>query len=393
MPRPCSSSSVGDLLLRGGELAPRAPWPRSPRREPAAGPRAGRRRAAGGRSSKSTTNACSPDSGRRHREHDQVAGPAGADPVDRDALPAHRGGRLARLRQRQAQRGGEAGARHPEELALGLPGRRLEEGAGSPAELEHLQAVVDDDAGRAVPGQDHAVGAPGQGAVGPRRRGRHGLARGAAPGTAPARGARRKRARPGPAQEEPAVLARRGEPPRHAGGALRAAEEEVAGLVEAVVGRGQHAPLERLAEVDEDVPAAQQVQPGERGIARDVVPDEDAQLANGRADAPAALGPDEEALQPLLSQPAHRGVRVEPGARDLEGLLARGPSRRSGPGGAGSRRRGARRGRWPASRPPRRWRTPPPRRGWARPGPCAAGSPGRRSASARRSSLRPGRTR
>ena len=92
--------------------------------------------------------------GRLHREHDEVAGPAGAVPVDRDALLAHRGGRLACLRERDAQRGGEAGARHLEELALGLARRRLEVRTGPPAELDHLQVLVDDDAGRAVARQD-----------------------------------------------------------------------------------------------------------------------------------------------------------------------------------------------------------------------------------------------
>ena len=40
------------------------------------------------------------------------------------------------------------------------------------------------------------------------------------------------------------------------------------------------------------------------------------------ADAPAPLGPDEEALQALLPEPAHRSVRIEPCPRNLEGLLA-----------------------------------------------------------------------
>ena len=258
---------------------------------------------------------------RLHREHDQVAGPAAAGAIDGHALPPHRGGRLARLSERQAQRGGEAGAGHLEELALGLPRRRLEVGAGSPAELEHLQAVVDDHTGRAVVRQHGAVGDPGQGAIGPRRRAVR-IGWQARERERPRARREPEVARAGPAQEEPAILARRGEPPRHAGGALRAAEEEVTGLVEAVVGRGQHAPLQRLAEVDEDVPAAQQVELGEWRVARDIVPDEDAQLAHGRADAPAALGSREEALQPILPQPVHRDVGVEPRARRLDGLLA-----------------------------------------------------------------------
>ena len=159
-----------DVLLGGGELllerlAGRRvePGALAPGRAP---PGAG---SGGGRSSKSTTNARSLPVGRLHREDDEVAGLAGGVPVDRDALPAHRGGRLARLGEREAQRCGEAGARHLEELALRLAIRRLEVGTGPSAELEHLQPVVDDHARRPVPGQDHVVDLARQGAVGPRR--------------------------------------------------------------------------------------------------------------------------------------------------------------------------------------------------------------------------------
>ena len=75
------------------------------------------------------------------------------------------------------------------------------------------------------------------------------------------------------------------------GDVLGAAEQQKARLVQAVVKRRQHALLQRLIEVDEDVAAAHQVQLRERRIAREVVPHEDAQVAHGLVDAVAASRP------------------------------------------------------------------------------------------------------
>ena len=69
----------------------------------------------------------------------------------------------------------------------------------------------------------------------------------------------------------------------------RAAEEQEAGLVQAVVEGRQDPLLQRLVEVDEDVAAAHQIQLGERRVAGQVVPDEDAQIAHRLADSVPAL--------------------------------------------------------------------------------------------------------
>ena len=75
-------------------------------------------------------------------------------------------------------------------------------------------------------------------------------------------------------------------------------------------------------EVDEDVAAAHEVELGERRIARQVVADEDAQLAHGLADAVAAIDLGEEAPPPLVADVAQRAVGVDAGARLLDRLLA-----------------------------------------------------------------------
>jgi len=66
-------------------------------------------------------------------------------------------------------------------------------------------------------------------------------------------------------------------------------EEEEPRLVQGVVNAGEDSLLKRLAEVDQDVATAHQIHLREGRIAREIVPDEDAQLAHVLLDAIAAL--------------------------------------------------------------------------------------------------------
>ena len=179
VPRPCSSSSADTCSFVEASSSSSARRADASNRDARPRDRALGAGTAEGCSSKSTTNACSSSSaaftGSTTRSQVRPA------PAPSMATPflLHRGGRLACLSQREAQRYGEAGARHLEELALGLARRWLEVGTGSPAELEHLQALVDDHAGRAVARQHCAVGAAAPGRRPPSPAGRPGWTAGA----------------------------------------------------------------------------------------------------------------------------------------------------------------------------------------------------------------------
>ncbi len=120
--------------------------------------------------------------------------------------------------------------------------------------------------------------------------------------------------------------------------------------------------LNRPIQVDQEVAAGDQIEVRERRIADDVVRGEQHQLAQ-LTPYPVAPGlAHEEALQALLREIGDVGVRIE-------GLSCarRSPARRDRwrtpvSAAARGRPRSARRAAWQSNRPPRRWRTPEPRR-------------------------------
>lgn len=255
------------------------------------------------------------------RQHLQVHGAdlvAGPDPQplppDRDGLGRGPLERLVEVRR-------EPLARHPQHVRLRLAGRRLEVGARAPAELHDLQPVVDEHAHRRVARQQEVVGLPLR------------LARGVPPVRQRAVGAPQVGLSPGGEGEDARpALAHLGEEPvrrvdrleqvAEAADGLALPEEQVAPLVEAVVQHREDAALQVGVEVDEHVAAADEVEPGEGGVAGEVVLDEDAQVAHALPDPVAALGRVEEAGQALARHIAHGGRRVDAGAGRVDRLGA-----------------------------------------------------------------------
>ncbi len=104
--------------------------------------------------------------------------------------------------------------------------------------------------------------------------------------------------------------------------ALAAPEHEEAGPVQTVVEGGHHALLQRVPEIDEHVAAAHQIQAREGRVAGEIVPDEDAQLADQLVDPVPVVELDEVLVPDLLAQVVDGGVRKDAGARPLYRSLA-----------------------------------------------------------------------
>ena len=96
---------------------------------------------------------------------------------------------------------------------------------------------------------------------------------------------------------------------------LGRAQHEVAIGPQRVVQEGHDALLQRRAEVDQDVAAAHQVEPRERGVPGEVVPREHAHLADRLADLIATVDAHEIAAQQIGRERRGDGLRVDPGAR------------------------------------------------------------------------------
>src|SRR3954453_14495798 len=65
---------------------------------------------------------------------------------------------------------------------------------------------------------------------------------------------------------------------------FRGAEHQVTRRPERIVEQGKHAPLDGEVQINEQVTARDQVEPSERGIAREVVAGKDAQITNPLGD-------------------------------------------------------------------------------------------------------------
>ena len=102
---------------------------------------------------------------------------------------------------------------------------------------------------------------------------------------------------------------------------LRRAQEQEPLGVERVVQQRHDALLEGGVHVDQHVAAADQVEAAERRVGGQVVPGEDAQLADRLADLVVAVRADEEPPQPLGGDVDLDVVEVDAGAGLLQGRL------------------------------------------------------------------------
>jgi hypothetical protein len=103
---------------------------------------------------------------------------------------------------------------------------------------------------------------------------------------------------------------------------LRGREHEVAARPERVMEDRHQPALERLIEIDEHVPAHDEIELRERRIAGDVLAREDAHVAHRLMDAMGAVGLREEAAQALEGYVRDDVLAVSAGSRDVDGLLA-----------------------------------------------------------------------
>ena len=203
--------------------------------------------------------------------------------------------RALRLGQGRPHLAGEIGAHHVEQVQAWPARPVLEVRLRVAAELDDGELRVDGHARRGEAGEHGVVG------LAHRREGCAAADASLARAPRVARCAASRSARPGSgrirAADDPGELAEDLlllvdglEELGEAGDRLRAAQDEVAVLAQPVVETGDHPALQGGAEVDQQVAAADQVEVGERRVARHVVAREDAQLANGLVDLVAALG-------------------------------------------------------------------------------------------------------
>ena len=122
-------------------------------------------------------------------------------------------------------------------------------------------------------------------------------------------------------REDPVILVERLEEIAKTGDRLALTEEQVPRVSETVVQHRDESPLQVHVEVDEDVAAADQIELGKRRIPREVVLDEDAEVANALADAVPAVDAIEKPQEALRRHVRERRVGVHAGAGSLDGIV------------------------------------------------------------------------
>ena len=255
------------------------------------------------------------------------------------ALLAGRHGVAARLVDGLAQRHQEPLAHHLGKVEGGLTVRVLQEGIRVAAELQDVEALVHDHAGRAVADEEQPVRFPRHIGVRSRPRREERFRRWPLFGRA---GDEVEMGRDGGrlAAVDPVLLVQDGEEGRHLADALGGAEHQEPGRRERVVKRREHPFLQPGFQVDQHVPAADEVHARERRVPSEVVAREHAHLADGLADLMAAVHLGEEAPQALRRHVLDdvlevetracplQGALAEVGAEDLDGRIARPPAGR-----------------------------------------------------------------
>jgi hypothetical protein len=118
--------------------------------------------------------------------------------------------------------------------------------------------------------------------------------------------------------EDPLVAVDRREEIREARDRLGISQHEKAVGFQGVVEEGKNAFLEHGLEINEEVPAADQVDVRERGIERDVLTREDANVAHPFGDLPAGVDLREEALLTLGRHVGHGVLQIDSGTRFLD---------------------------------------------------------------------------
>ena len=164
-----------------------------------------------------------------------------------------------------------------------------------PAKLQDIEVFVDEHARRRVAREQDVVDI----ALDIERRAQK---RGLLPWQPPelaGRGKRQRRTHAGLAGVDPCLGVDRGEQRVEVADRLRAPEQEEPILVEGIVDDRDHALLERRAKIDQEVPAAHEVELRERWIGDEVVASEHAALADVLLDPVAAILAAEELFEPL----------------------------------------------------------------------------------------------
>ncbi len=177
-----------------------------------------------------------------------------------------------------------------------------------PAEIDDVPLLVDDHAGRSeLIDQDPLQCRAQVGLLGRQLR-----TVGRTPGDRGHREVDRRRDDDRPALEEAVLLVDGPEEPRLAGHVLRGTQEQETARAQGVVVEVDDLPLQLALEVDEQVPAADQVDAREGRVLRHVVAREDDQVADLLRHLELVGSPREEALQPLGRDLLGDPLRVEP---------------------------------------------------------------------------------
>ena len=221
-----------------------------------------------------------------------------------------------RVPERAGQLRAEPVTGHGEDVPVGPAGGRLEEPARPAVGVEDIPGPRGQHYRRPVLPQDQPVGQLLQ--VGGRHRpGSRGRVAGLRQGDRGREGRRRRRGLPGPA-EEPELRVDRGEEVREGPDRLGRAEDEHAPRVERVVEEGDQALLDRRLQVDQQVPAGEDVDPGERRVREQVLRGEDHHPPDLLSDPVPGVVPDEEPGEALLADVGRDGLGVpaDPGPVD-----------------------------------------------------------------------------
>ena len=218
--------------------------------------------------------------------------------------------RLQRLLKGAAELVAQPLAGHGKDVPVGLPGRRLQVPARPPADVEDVPLVARQDGRRGIAGQDELIRQRLEVGGGPLRLGRRGLLRrhgdeggGKLDGLGPGRGVE--------PPVNPRLGVQGGEEIGERADRLGAPQKQDAAGVEAVVKERDELFLELRGQVDQEVPADQDVELREGRVHDDVLGGKDRHLADLLAHPVAPLLLDEEPAQAL-----RRNVRGDVGRID-----------------------------------------------------------------------------
>ena len=232
------------------------------------------------------------------------------------ALLAHRAAFTLRTGERCAHRHEQAFAQHFQKFVAGQAGRGREIRAGLAAKLHHLQPRVHDHAGRRIFRQQHALGIAMERRLRRLARSRRGRGKNGGAPRAPKGWDKGGGARPAGEDFLPRIL----DLEKFARGArrLRAAQPEMPAGLQGVVQQRHHLLLEHRFEVDEQIPARDEIHPRKRRVREHIVPRKDDALANAFAHPVVSVFLHEKLPQPLRRHVLRDAERIAAHPRLLD---------------------------------------------------------------------------